>query len=98
MAAVLEWTGKKFLAVTAFVVAFPPVFSGFGKTEGLKLSLAILLLYLVRGIIQLLVEVGVACSDGGAAIRNGKKNGHHSQISSLITRAVQLLPPVGLTI
>ncbi|PJF19746.1 hypothetical protein PSACC_00399 [Paramicrosporidium saccamoebae] len=53
------WSGGRFLAVTAFVVAFPPVFSKFGKTEGLKLSLSVLLFYLARGLFQLLVEAGV---------------------------------------
>lgn len=48
--------GSKFLAVTAFVVAFPPIFTSVGRGEGLKLSLALLLLYLIRGTFQLFID------------------------------------------
>lgn len=48
--------GSKFLAVTAFVVAFPPIFTSVGRVEGLKLSLALLLLYLIRGTFQLFID------------------------------------------
>lgn len=52
------WSGGRFVAVAAFIAAFPPIFATFGKEEGLRLSLAILLLYLVRGTVKLVVEVG----------------------------------------
>jgi hypothetical protein len=68
------WNGGRFLAVTAFVVAFPPVFSNFGKTEGLKLSFSIFSLYFLRGIFQLLVEAGVTFGPSNT----GKRKGHCS--------------------
>lgn len=52
------WSGGRFVAVAAFIAAFPPIFTNFGKEEGLRLSLAILLLYLIRGTVKLVVEVG----------------------------------------
>lgn len=72
----------KFLAVTAFVVAFPPVYTSVGKIEGLKLSLAILLLYIGRGILQLLTD---------AMIKFGRKDRQkelHLDTLSLLKKAV----------
>lgn len=57
--------GSRFLAVTAFVVAFPPIFTSVGRVEGLKLSLALLLLYLIRGTFQLVIDTCYGGSSGG---------------------------------
>jgi hypothetical protein len=74
------WSGGRFLAVTAFIVAFPPVLSQFGKSEGLKLSLSVLLFYLARGIIQLLIEAGI--------VYGGKKNENKNGRLAFINRTV----------
>lgn len=59
------WSGGRFCALTAaLIVAFPPVFSGFGKVEGLKLSLSLFLLFLFRGLAELSLEASVTSARG----------------------------------
>lgn len=43
----------KFFALSALILAFPPVFTSFSKADGLKVSLALVLLYLIRGLVTL---------------------------------------------
>lgn len=44
---------NKILAIVALILAFPPVFTRKGHTEGLLLSLSLVLFYLFRGLISL---------------------------------------------
>lgn len=70
----MNWTeGGKYLAVTALVAAFPPVFTTGGRAEGLKVSFSFLLLYLVRGLLQFLVDALV--SFGGPVKQGGGSQG-----------------------
>lgn len=50
----------KLFALVAVILAFPPVFTNFGKFEGLRLSLALFLFYLVRGLVSLALVVSDA--------------------------------------
>lgn len=80
--------GSKFLAVTAFVVAFPPIFTSVGRAEGLKLSLALLLLYLIRGAGQLLLETCYGGSPHGSP--TGKPTARASDTIAFLKQSVQL--------
>lgn len=50
----------KLFALVAVILAFPPVFTNFGKFEGLRLSLSLFLFYLVRGLVSLALLVADA--------------------------------------
>lgn len=47
----------KFFALTAVILSFPPIFTQFGKTEGLRLSLSLFLFYLFRGIVSMVLTL-----------------------------------------
>lgn len=44
----------KLFALVAIILAFPPVFTNFGKTEGLKLSISLFAFYVARGVVSIL--------------------------------------------
>lgn len=50
--AVLNPFHPKLFALVAIVLAFPPVFTNFGKTEGLRLSLSLFTYYGLRGLLE----------------------------------------------
>lgn len=52
----------KLIAMATFIMTFPPVFTSFGKVEALRLSLGILMFYLLRGLFKLTIEIGVLLS------------------------------------
>lgn len=47
----------KLFALVAIILAFPPVFTNFGKNEGLRLSLALFLFYFFRGLVSFLLSM-----------------------------------------
>lgn len=74
---------SRILTVSAIILAFPPVFTSLGKDEGLKLSLALFIYYLIQGLFYLL-----AMSRGGIKLRNlinHSKLFHFSEIPMLLS-------------
>lgn len=49
----------KLIAMATFLMTFPPVLTSFGTSEALRLSLSILIFYLLRGLFKLTLEIGI---------------------------------------
>lgn len=89
------WTATRLCALTGLIVTFPPVFAHIDRSDGLKLALAVFLIYLLRGLARLVVDTGTTI-----AINHGKKEGRRvssqtivfAQRAVLIERASPLSP------